>query len=379
MRRVGSSKDVNIVAQFDNEGDRGTNRYLIRPGGKEEQSESLGETDCGAPNVLSDFVSWAAGQYPAERYALILWSHGSAWEPSEIDRIARSVHSPDYSAREATDRSASPLGRTFFRSSMERIFSLPTVDERAICVDDGSGHSLDMLELGKVLEQAVQVLGQPIDLLGMDACLMSNLEVAYQARPYVRYIVASEESEPNDGWPYDMVLRKLVDQPEQPTASLAAHIVKSYVKSYVERGYTGAVTQSALDCSKIEPVSEALDELAEALLACMPEARTMLWMAQQRSARFWHNTLWDISHFCGELQKAAQNPAIDRAAQNVQKALKPKRGRFVLAEAHQGASVQSCGGVSIYLPALTEVSQFYAELEYARHHRWLPLLQAYHA
>lgn len=60
-------------------------------------------------------------------------------------------------------------------------------------MDDGTGHSLDTIELGKVLAKATVVLGQPIDLLGMDACLMSSLEVAYQVQPYVHCLVGSEE------------------------------------------------------------------------------------------------------------------------------------------------------------------------------------------
>ena len=40
-----------------------------------------------------------------------------------------------------------------------------------------------------------------IDLLGMDACLMSTLEVAYQTRANAVNVVGSEELEPGDGWP----------------------------------------------------------------------------------------------------------------------------------------------------------------------------------
>jgi hypothetical protein len=379
MRQVGSTEEVNLVVQFDNEGDHGTNRYLVQKGGIDDRVHAMGETDCGAPEVLSDFICWTAENYPAERYALVLWSHGSAWEPAEIDRVARSVGAKDYSAREAAERSASPLGKAFFRSSMARIFSLPSPLERAICVDDGSGHSLDTIELGKILEGAVQALGRPIDLLGMDACLMSNLEVAYQAKKFVRYIVASEESEPNDGWPYDRILKDLVAHPDQSTATLAGRIVRYYVQSYLDRDYTGPVTQTALDLAKVDRAAQSMDLLAEALIGCMPEAKMHMWMAQHKSARFWHNTLWDVKHFSEELGKASQEPAVSQAIGEVQARFKPGRGRFVIAEGHNGASVERCGGVSIYLPALTKVSQFYGELDFAGERRWPALLQAYQA
>ncbi len=91
----------------------------------------------------------------------------------------------------------------------------------------------------------------------MDACLMSNLEVAYQMQPYVRYIAASEETEPNEGWPYEEVLRRVVNQPTLATADFAAHIVEAYVQSYITRGYTGGVTQAALDLAYLPGTGRA--------------------------------------------------------------------------------------------------------------------------
>jgi hypothetical protein len=379
MRRVGSTADVNVIVEFDNAGPRGTRRYHVQRNGVNERIESLGETDSGSPQTLIDFVAWTAVHYPAERYALVLWNHGSGWEPSEIDRIARSVAARGYSEREATERSATSLGRAFFRTTLETILSLPSSSERAICSDDGSGHSLDTVELGRVLAKVVEAIGQPLDLLGMDACLMSNLEVAYQAQPYVRTIVASEESEPNDGWPYEAVLRRLVDNPDLPTADFAAHIVNAYIQSYVSQGYPGAVTQAALDLSQVQTVVEPLDRLANTLIARLPRARSQIWTAQRRSARFWHNTLWDIAHFSDELKKITRDPATRQAAQDVQTALQRGSEHFVTTESHNGPSVQRCNGVTIYLPAMTGVSRYYGELAYAREHRWLALLQAYHA
>lgn len=306
MRRVGSSADVNVVVQFDNAGNLGTRRIKIERDGQKERVEKMGETDSGDPNQLVDFTLWAAQEYPADRYALILWNHGGGWAPSAIDEIAQEVHARDYSARESNERAASPLGRTFFRTSLKKILNVPTNDERAILSDDGSGHSVDTVELGKVLALVKKKLGKRIDLLGMDACLMSNLEVAFQCKSYVRYIVASEETEPGDGWPYTDVLRVLVDRPSAATAEIAAHIVDSYIASYEQPGSTPTVTQTALDLSKIETLASPLDELADALNAALPKARGKMYEAQQRAANFAHNTLWDpqpLLHRVGQVHK----------------------------------------------------------------------------
>jgi hypothetical protein len=249
--------------------------------------------------------------------------------------------------------------------------------DRAICSDDGSGHSLDTIELGRVLSKTADKLGQPLDLLGMDACLMSCLEVAYQARPYVRYLVASEESEPGDGWPYDAILRKLVGRPKLPTSELAKHIVNTYIQSYVDRDYQGRITQSALDLSKLDTLTLPMDGLADALIARMPQVQGKIWEAQRRSARFWHNTLWDLNHFCLELESLTARTPTRRAAEAVRKALRKGSARPVLAEAHRGAGLDKCGGLSIYLPALTQPSRYYKDLAFAQDHRWDEMLTTY--
>ena len=378
MRQVGSTPQVNIIVQFDNTGNQGTRRYRALSGGQPDEVMALGETDSGDPKVLEEFIDWSAQQYPAERYALVLWSHGSAWEPAEMDKIARSVNSPNYSPMEAAERSASTMGKVIFRPSLERIFQLSSPGERAICVDDGSGHSLDTLELEKVLVKAKETLGQELDLLGMDACLMSNLEVAFQVRPYVKFMIASEESEPNDGWPYERVLRHLVDDPDLPTAQAAEHIVHDYIRSYIDRGYTDAVTQTAMDLGRIDEITGPLDELAEALVAeDRDQMRFNLWNAMFRTTRFWGDTLLDIPQFCEQLEKQPSSPKTRKASKQVRAALSQGSGRFIVAEGHNGKKVAHCGGVTIYLPALKGMSRFYPELAYALQHSWVKLLEAY--
>lgn len=379
MRKVGSTADVNVIAQFDNAGREGTRRFYIQKGGN-NLLQSLGKTDSGSPEILLDFIKWATSSYPAERYALILWNHGGGWEPSEMDRLAREVCAPNYSEREATVRSGSRLRKAFFNTTLKKIFALSSAHERAICSDDGSGHSLDTVELGKVLDQAVKTLGQPFDLLGMDACLMSNLEVAYQVRPYVRYIVASEESEPNDGWPYDKVLDKLVKNPALPTAELVTCIVEAYIQYYINKGVADPVTQTALDLSKLDLLVAPLDTFANALMAKLPAIRLKIVDAEESTAFFFDYTLADIANFCEEIEKRTARTPVRQAANAVRMALQCGPNHFVLAESHRGASVARCGGVTVYMPGRQGISPYYADLALVKdQHCWLRFLQALRA
>lgn len=378
MRRIGSTGRVHVVVEFDNAGDQGTRRIHVEKDGTDELVESLGETDSGSPTVLADFIAWSVARYPAERYALVLWNHGTGWAPTEVDGIARAIDAPGYTERELAERSAGSLGRIFFRSSMERILGLPGPSERAICTDDGSGHSLDTLELGSVLAGAAVTLGAPIDLLGMDACLMASVEVAYQIRGSVRFLVASEENEPSQGWPYDRLLARLSARPEMGARELAEAAVTDYVTWFRQSGMRKNVTQTAVDLSLLDRLTDPLGVLADTLTDGLPDVMPAIWRAQRGSASFAHATLWDIGHFCEELEKAAGSAEIRTAARAVLDALEPGAGP-VVANDHHGGKVRRCRGLNVYLVSpLTPVSEFYGALDFARDHDWPGMLEAYH-
>lgn len=379
MRKVGSTSDVNVVVQFDNAGNLGTNRYLIQKDSSNDLIEKVSETDSGDPKVLDDFISWSIGKYPAERYALILWNHGGGWEPTEIDRIARGLHVKNYNVREAGVLSGTQIKKTLFRSSIMEILNQDSAYIRAILSDDGTGHSLDTIELGRVLAKTKDLLGRPLDLLGMDACLMSNIEVAYQAAPYVNYITASEESEPGEGWPYDQILRLIVDKPDISAENLSKDIVDAYINSYKNANQTG-VTQSAFDLSKMMDVAKSLNALGDALINHMPDATDEIWKAQRRSMKFFSNTLWDINHFSEELSKVTSDNAVKMAAQDVKNAFQAGPEKFILVSSYLGKWFEQCCGASIYLiPPPSSLSQYYQELAFAKDIKnWWAMLQKYH-
>lgn len=379
MMKVGSNENLNVVVEFDNAGELGTNRYFIQKGSENEPVESLGETDCGDPEVLNNFISWTADLYPAERYALILWNHGGGWEPTEMDRIARGLQAKHYNSREAGTLSASQMKKSLFRTSVKKILDRKSSYERAICSDDGSGHSLDTIELGKVLSKTVDTIGKPLDVLGMDACLMSNLEVAYQAAPYVNYIIASEEEEPNQGWPYESVLSILAEKPDIDVPELSARSVNAYIDYYKKADQTG-VTQSAFDLSHVKEASKTLERVGGALIDHMPDAATEIWKAQRKSIKFYRGTLWDINHFLKELSAISSSNEVKDAAMQAQAAFRAGPDNFVIAESHFGSWFDQCCGASIYLmPPPGNISEYYKDLDFAKEvNNWPMMLQKYH-
>ena len=355
MARAGSTKDVNILVQLDRIEDNLTRRFRITQGGgfKTDCIESFGDTNTGDPQILYDFVKWAVDNYPADRYALILWNHGSGWW------------------EDAKGRAAGPAEK----KSRRRLFNHAFPQEhRSICYDDTSGgDALDNRELRVVLAGICALLGRKIDLLGMDACLMNMVEVAYQLRESVNVIVGSEIEEPFDGWPYAEILTRLNARPRQDAAALARWIVKSYLLSY--KGKDETVTQSAIDVNRIGEMTAKVDALSETLLAAIETDAKLIEAAWRRSPRFYDDNYIDLASFTKNLRKKAdtdlQAKVVDLIA-----ALKAGKGRAILCQGKIGRQVRGTCGLSIYFPG-DGINTAYRNLDFSGDCKWIAFLERY--
>jgi hypothetical protein len=374
MRKVGSSDAVQVRV-FVKQLEGGAHHIAVAKDGANEQSEALGDRDSGDPQTVVDFVRWAVASAPAERYALVLWNHGSGWEPQDFEAIYSHVRGgdADTAVREFGFRANQPIARAFFTTTLKEFVALEH-DERAICSDDGTGHSLDTIELGNLVALLTKELGRKLDLVGMDACLMSNLEVAYEIREHTNAVVGSEELEPNAGWPYAEILGALGADPAMDGPALAKTIVESYVGSYKNSDSQWPVTQCAVAAGAVDEFSRALDALSTALQKQAQTAWPPLLQAQIRSVSF-DMKLIDLKSFCDNLVVSDAGDEVKRAATDVLAAIKP--GTYVLAEGHLGGRVDPCGGVTVYFPAPGEsISKYYADLAFAKAHGWDDFLQA---
>lgn len=381
MRTVGSTDNVNVAVFVKRLDRKAAERIIVRKAGEGETSEELDEADSGNPQTLLDFIRWAAKAAPAERYALVVWNHGGGWRVTDLDQIYAAVRSRGASGvttRELGVRSGQQIGRALFSTSVETVLELPNAGSREIASDDGTGHSLDTIELRNVLEKAVEELGRPLDLLGMDACLMSTLEVAFEAQEYAGVVVGSEELEPGDGWPYERILSDLAAEPEMDGSELGRRIVKHYVDSYANRKDQWPVTQCAIATAGIEGFAFQLGALASALQGALGGDTGLAGVlrAHKRSPRF-TGELVDLSVFASTLAASGVSDEVTSAAEAVVQALVP--GEYVLAEGHSGPEVEGVGGVTAYLPPPTmEPSKFYRDLRFAKEHGWDEFIDAYH-
>ena len=271
MTSVGSTDQVAIVAQFDTLDSRQfTPRFFIdgsKPAGKLIQK--VPPVNTGDPKNLTDFIVWAATNYPAHRYALILWNHGTGWK--EDDVYARYREKVEKAVKEgetrAGTRGARVLRNSLFIATAGDIMAIKDDETRGICYDDSSMDFLDNRKMVEALQNAELAIGHRISLLGMDACLMSMIEMAHQLRDHAEVMVGSQEVEPGEGWPYAAILRGLVAKPDMCPRELGAHIVREYGAFYIgqTRSGGGSCTQSAIDLSAMENLGIRIGKLANAL------------------------------------------------------------------------------------------------------------------
>ncbi|MBI5573812.1 MAG: T9SS type A sorting domain-containing protein [Elusimicrobia bacterium] len=249
MAKVGSNADINIVVQFDRASGYDTTygdwktckRFKVTKGmtpTTANATEDLGESNMGSPTTLTNFITWVWLNYPADRYALVLWNHGGGWRDRSV--------------------AFSPM-------------------DRAVCWDDGNnGDCLYMKEVRTAITNA----SHTFDLIGFDACLMGHLEVAYELRNVINTadgaMVGSEETEPGDGWPHDTILSWLAANPTATSKQLGSTIVDKYGSSY---GTSAACTLACIDITKISDVVGKLNIFADSLndnsqLTAIQTART---------------------------------------------------------------------------------------------------------
>ena len=312
MATVGSGDNLQIVVQFDRIGgyDRrygdwtGTLRFHVTEGMTPEPANALadlGEANMGDPQTLIDFVNWGKAAYPAQRTAVVLWNHGDGWRAASFLKQRR----------------------------------------KAIAWDDTNGQdALDLAELQDALAAVTDGGAAPLDLLAFDACLMAMVEIDAQMQPYVRVRVASEETEPGTGYPFDTIMADLQAHPEWDAADLGIGIVERYYEAYEGE------TQSAVDLGEgyVSLVS-AIDVLAGALIEAN-DAHLGTIEAVRRDTQQFQVQYVDLYDLAEGLATALDVVPVQQAAQAVMDAI----DGVILAERH-GEYWPGAHGITVYFPA----------------------------
>ena len=337
METVGSSDGVSIVAElgrvkgyYAGDGDwTGVRRYLVRKDADAAKIgspvlEDLGAADMGDYKSVIDFVRWAKAAYPAKKYMLVVWNHGSGW--------TRGLNAA-----------------------------------RGISYDDESGSHINIPQLGRVLAETGGV-----DVYASDACLMQMAEVAWEIKDYAAYIVGSEETEPADGYAYGPLLGGLTAAPGMAPAQLAALAVDTYGAYYSAQGL--GATQSALKTSAMPGFLRLMNAFTAAVTEAGDKGVVKRGLYYAQHYAYADNK--DLDSFVSYVVLRSQSPRVRGAGAEllayVRGELVTRKGASNYAQPVEGldpVDYPAAGGIAVYLPG-ARAAAGYAELKWAKDSAW---------
>jgi len=382
MTKVGSTEHANIVALVNtseqNPEVKFSKTVYIEKGNVKilKQTTTLSMTDSGDPEVLINFCLDAIKQFPAEKYALIFWNHGTgAIDPLNYSRVYTADTFSFSMEENETD------GFSFFKN--------PLLKEayKGVCFDETTGNYLDeqkmIFALNKICLEGLS--GNKIDLIGFDACLMAMIEIAASLQPYAHYMASSQEVELGTGWNYSRAFSLFAEQNPSPE-NFGTHITQAYAKTY---GFTNDYTFSCVHLDLLPQLQDALKELSLLLVdGCRkePAIKELITASRYRHActHFDDPDFIDLHHFLTNLLSNAQVVRLsDSQTTSVFKETLYLMGKRALSGLEQLVIANKTGrhfpharGLSIYFPEYS-IHRSYKKNKFAHEAKWFFFLSNY--
>jgi hypothetical protein len=382
--RNAASPNVTVIAEFDD--NQQSDARLYRFDGDEKKRnlpldnslipeeeiahlEHIHNVDMTNPDTLTEFIDFATKKSQTERYCLILWGHGIELLLDE-DRRFGDYGEPvaRYSASANSRRSlgyTKPASGKFGDDAQppRRYLSAADLGKALAATNLAKGN------LGpdhpKTLAGALgsnQERKHTLDIIGMDACSMSMIEVASAVQDYADFMIASQEDVPDASFPYEKILQDLRDEnvrgDVKKVCELIPRLYKLAFRDYITTPNTGVkgITLASLNLQQTNTIADPLSRLSSALLAASYDTTTrkIILSARQNSKDFVFGILVDLGDFCECLEEAFAYKGItdsnlQSACVEIQKGLQRGNASFVLAN-EVSRHDNRCQGVSIYLP-----------------------------
>lgn len=325
MEMVGSSDQINVVTEIGRmkgystaDGDWKTSRrFLVKKDSDFRKITSpvvqdLGKVDMGDYKHLIEFGNWAKTAYPAKKYMLIVWNHGSGWDKA-------------------------------------------TAITKGISYDDETGSHITTPQLGLALKGIGGV-----NVYGSDACLMQMPEVDYEIKDYAEYIVGSEETEPGDGYTYNLMLDPIVKNPTMGPEQLGKVTVDAYSDHY--QSIRQESTQSLVKTAALAGYLAAVNDFVAAATAADEKALITSAISGAQSFAVYDNK--DLWHFLSLYAASSGNAAVKEKAKTLQDYVVNK-----LVVHNRTNSFDNARGLSVYLPGYS-MNPDYNDLAWAGASQW---------
>jgi hypothetical protein len=402
MAKVRYSPLVNVVVQLDRIGGNDTDafwgetrRFLMRKNLKPTRSNSLQhfneESNMGDPSTLASFVTWAKTTFPAERYMLVIWSHGDGWR-----RMIKEEQSTGEAARlRGTVAEANRLlmkGEITDSKLASMNLMQTSLDTHFRTISEDESNNFDKLFVREIQDSLEGVFknGGKLELIGFDACLMQMIETAYAMRNVADVMVGSEELEPSQGWSYNGWLQPLANDPDMNGSTVGKLIVESYKKAYERAMPDTTLSAVKLSEGQIERLATAISALSRELIIGLDTESPQIIQARLSCNVFAPNRSYhgiDLHRFCNQLAEAKVNPQLRARAKDVTTLIESS-----VIHSYAGRYRQDnfgSRGLAIYFPAdrtryqddkyksaYTDENEFQV-VQFVREHIWDNFLHAY--
>ena len=309
---------VNVVVQIDRVWPGTAERYLIKKdevtpipvarkppsivplGGVQRNPDD--RTSSGNPNVLLNFLEETRKRFPHQNYLLVLWGHS--------------------------------FGLGFGRDH---------------------GDALTIHELSSALE-SFAATGEPLELLGTNACAMAYVEAVFELRNAAQYMIASELTMPFSGWPFAIILQRLAQEPTMPPRALGQMIVEEFVKSYNKRDVSLSLIDLAMARKAVLP--EAVAALAGKLSAGLTsaDASSAIVEAFLDTAHGDVRPLIDVTDLCTRLDVPGQDDGIASAARRLRMLVTPKKTNGLVVTHEFDTDLDGLNGLGIFAPGVASAA-----------------------
>jgi hypothetical protein len=183
--------------------------------------EQLPQASMGSKETLSDFLAFAKEKYPAKKTGFIFWNHG---------------------------------GGSVEGAAFDEIY-------------DGDSLTLDEMYSAFGTNYELSEEKPPFDLIGFDTCLMATVDAAHTFSDIGKYLVASQETEPANGWFYTGWADALGKNPEMDGLELGKIICDTYIEGCQLVGTADNTTLSVVNLAKVPELIAAYDDFGKEALA----------------------------------------------------------------------------------------------------------------
>jgi len=298
---------------------------------KSEMFEDFGRVDMSSPDTLQKFIVDAIKRFPAEHVAVILNDHGAGFAGAMADE------------------------------------------------SDGSG-IMSTPNIGKAFKGAVAETGKKIDIIGFDACLMAEGEVAYELKDSGKFLLASEETEGAAGWNYTTILggnrlpqaisqvQKMMDR----KIDVGPEELARLVVDVCGKNQYSVPTFSAIDLSKMDTFKETVNEFAESIINAdfneKKQVKTAISRAENYAGGYLspYKDIRDLNHIAKNIGKVTADPELKETSDRIQEVI----NEVVIANESNLRSHPESAGISIYAPNTKRFGYNYEDLAFVKDSKW---------